>query len=140
MIGNEAAVRLAIVGTRSLRCRGDVHRARKYVTDWITRLTPTAIITGDAMGVEWHVRDLVRSKGFTEPAGTLIVHRSAVRKLLGPGGYRERDEAIVGDCTHLLRVACRQAGQYSSTWVADEAVRLGRIVIRENTCAGRAHR
>lgn len=57
-----------------------------------------------------------------------------MKRFRGPGGYRERDEKIAQDCTHLLRLACRQATTYGSGWTADRAEQLGRIVVRDSMC------
>jgi hypothetical protein len=46
-------------------------------------------------------------------------------------GYQGRNALIATDCTHLLRVAARSSRTYGSGWTADEAQRLGRLVVRE---------
>lgn len=126
--------RLAIVGTRVLACDGDRQRVAARVKAAVEKLRPAVIISGGAKGVDEIAETVTRLMGYDEADGTLIIHRPTTRKFHGPGGYRERDAQIAQDCTHLLRLACRQATTYGSGWTADEANRLGRVVVRALMC------
>lgn len=128
--------RLAIVGTRVLACPGDTAGVAALVRAAIARLSPDVVISGGADGVDGIAERVARDIGYREEAGTLIIHRPTVKRFHGPGGYQERDALIAADCTHLLRLSCRQATTYGSGWTADEAGRLGRIVVRRQVCAG----
>lgn len=127
-------VKLAIVGTRVLQCPGDPINASRRIRAAIEHLCPTVVISGGAKGVDTVAEIVARTMGFREQDGTLIVRHPKVRRFHGQGGYRERDALIARECTHLLRLACRQATTYGSGWTADEAQRLGRIVVREQVC------
>jgi len=50
---------------------------------------------------------------------------------VGTGRVPGQERLIAADCTHLLRVAARSSRTYGSGWTADQAQRLGRLVIRE---------
>jgi hypothetical protein len=128
-------VKLAVVGTRVLQCPGDSVNAARRIRVAIEHLCPAVVISGGAVGVDTIAEIVARTMGFCEKQGTLVIRRPKVQRFRGPGGYRERDAQIAQDCTHLLRLACRQATTYGSGWTADEAQRLGRIVVREQVCA-----
>ncbi len=128
------AVRLAIVGTRVLACPGDQDRARTRAAAAIRRLSPAVVISGGADGTDTLAEQAAVELGYSEAAGTLRIFRPRVRRFHGPGGYRERDEQIAQACTHLLRIACRQATTYGSGWTADRAEGLGATVVRYDVC------
>lgn len=130
------SVRLAIIGTRVLKCPDDISNAGHRALSAISRLRPAVVISGGAEGVDTVAEFIARAMGYSESSGTLIIHRPAARRFHGVGGYRERDALIAADCTHLLRLSCRQATTYGSGWTADEAERLGRIVVRMQVCNG----
>lgn len=72
--------------------------------------------------------------GYSEDDGTMVIYWPTAKRFHGPGGYRARDAQIAEDCSHLLRLHCRQSTTYGSGWTADEAERLGRIVVRQQVC------
>ncbi len=125
---------LAVVGTRVLACRGDAARAGLRIRRAIHALQPACVVSGGAKGVDAIAEAIAIDLGYSEDAGTLVVHRPTVRRFHGPGGYRERDAMIARDCTHLLRIACIKATTYGSGWTADWAQQLGRIVVRDSPC------
>ena len=127
-------VRLAIVGTRVLDCPGDGARAYAMAASAISDLAPAVVISGGADGVDKIAEQAAAAAGYSEAAGTLIIHRPRVRRFHGYGGYRWRDEIIARDCTHLLRIACCQATTYGSGWTADRAGQLGADVKRRTIC------
>jgi hypothetical protein len=130
-------VRLAIVGTRVLACRGDQERAKARATAAIRRLSPDVVISGGADGSDKLGQEAAAELGYSEDAGTLVILRPRVRRLHGPGGFRERDEQIAQACTHLLRIFCRGATTYGSGWTADRAEELGAVVVRYDVCNDR---
>ena len=127
-------VRLAIVGTRVLACPGDRDRAKARATAAIRRLSPAIVISGGADGADKLAEEAAVSLGYSEAGGTLRIFRPRVRRFHGEGGYRWRDERIAQACTHLLRIACRQATTYGSGWTADRAEELGALVVRYEVC------
>lgn len=129
-----ADVRLAVVGTRVLACSGDIGLVAGRVRVAIHRLRPSVFISGGAEGVDVLAQTVALAFGYEEGTGSMIIYRPTVRRFHGPGGYRERDGLIAADCTHLLRLSCRHATTYGSGWTADEAERLGRVVVREQVC------
>jgi hypothetical protein len=129
-----APVKLAVVGTRELRCPGDSVNVGRRVKEAIDRLQPAVVISGGARGVDTIAEIVARTMGFSEMNGTLVIRYPKTHQFRGAGGFRERDALIARECTHLLRLACRQATTYGSGWTADEAERLSRIVVREQVC------
>jgi hypothetical protein len=125
---------LAIVGTRVLACPGDRDRALARALAAIRKLAPAVIVSGGADGVDKVAEEAAGMLGYTEANGRLVVFRPTVRRFHGPGGYRERDAKIARHCTHLLRIYCRQATTYGSGWTADEAKRMGAVVVRHLVC------
>jgi hypothetical protein len=132
-----AQVRLAIVGTRVLACAGDRDRARARAEAAIKRLVPDVVISGGAEGADTLAGEAAIRAGYSEETGTLVIFRPRVRRFHGPGGFRERDEQIAQDCTHLLRIACGTATTYGSGWTADRAEELGAVVVRYDACNDR---
>lgn len=128
-------VRLAIVGTRVLACPGDRTRAKARAAAAIRHLSPAIVMSGGADGTDRLAEEAAAELGYSEAGGTLRIFRPRVRRFRGPGGYRERDEQIARACTHLLRIACRQATTYGSGWTADRAEELGALVVRHEVCS-----
>jgi hypothetical protein len=133
-VGVRPEVRLAIVGTRVLACRGDRERAKARAAAAIEKLSPDVVISGGADGSDKLGEEAATELGYSEDDGTLVILRPRVRRLHGPGGFRERDEQIAQACTHLLRIACRRATTYGSGWTADRAEELGAVVVRYDVC------
>lgn len=133
-------VRLAIVGTRVLACPGDRDRARTRAEAAIRCLSPAVVISGGADGTDTLAEEAAISLGYSEGAGTLRIFRPRLRRFHGEGGYQWRDEQIAQACTHLLRIACRQATTYGSGWTADRAEGLGVAVVRYDVCRDRNER
>jgi hypothetical protein len=127
-------VRLAIIGTRVLGCPGDRERARARADLAIRNLHPDVVISGGAEGGDQIGQEAAEAAGYSEADGTLVIFRPQVRRWAGPGGYHERDIKIAWECTHLLRLSCRQATTYGSGWTADEAGRQGKVVVWHEVC------
>lgn len=127
-------IRFGIVGTRILDCEGDRTRAELRISQAIMKLWPDIIISGGAEGVD-EIAELCAGKfGYTEENRKLRIFRPTVRRFHGPGGFRARDKEIAHASTHVLRLACKKAKTYGSGWTADEAERIGRVVVRELVC------
>lgn len=126
---------LAIVGTRVMACPGDWDRAVARAVAAIRKLRPAVIVSGGAdAGGDQAAEAAARAEGYTKANGGLVIFRPEVRRFHGPGGYRERDAKIARHCTHLLRIYCHQATTYGSGWTADEAERMGAVVVRHLVC------
>ncbi len=125
---------LAVVGTQTLACPGDPERVAARIRWSIERLRPNVVMSGGAAGVDTAAEVVARELGYREDEGTLVVVRPQVRRWQGPGGFQERNLVIAQRCTHLLRLACRQAKTYGSGWTADRAAELGKSVVREVIC------
>jgi hypothetical protein len=130
-------VRLAIVGTRVLTHRGDRERAKARATAAIVKLSPDVVISGGADGSDKIGEEAAAELGYSEDDETLVIFRPRVRRLHGPGGFRERDEQIAQACTHLLRIFCWRATTYGSGWTADRAEELGAVVVDYDACNDR---
>ena len=127
-------VRLAIVGTRVLACPRDRERAKARAAAAIRKLSPDVVISGGADGSDKLGEEAAAELGYSEDDGTLRILRPRVRRLHGPGGFRERDEQIAQACTHLLRISCQHATTYGSGWTADRAEVLGAVVVDYDAC------
>lgn len=125
---------LAVVGTRMLAHPADENLALRRINLAIERLRPHVVMSGDADGVDTCAAFVAQANGYSQAEGTLVIHRPTVKRFHGPGGYRERDERIATECTHLLRLACQSATTYGSGWTADRAQQCGAIVVRHLLC------
>ncbi len=130
-------IALAIVGTRVLAHPQDRFNAACRVLAAIGALRPDVVISGGAAGVDSIAEENARHLGYHDHEN-LIIHRPTVKRFHGPGGYRERDERIARECTHLLRIACSSATTYGSGWTADFAETAGKIVVRHILCGPEA--
>lgn len=116
-------MRLAIVGSTSFARPEAWGEARALVRATIERHRPEVVVSGGARGVDTIAREEA------EAAGVPVVEHLPARQRWGDG-YRPRNLRIVEDCTHLLRVACRESTTYGSGWTADRAEEAGRVVER----------
>ncbi len=106
--------------------------ARQRISLAIWRLRPEVVIFGGCPkgGVNIWARDIAGVCGYTITRGDFVEHLPAQERW-APDGYQARNALIAADCTHLLRVAARSSRTYGSGWTADQAQRLGRLVVRE---------
>ncbi len=126
-------VRLAVVGSaaRDFTPRTAV-LARQRISLAIWRLRPEVVISGGCPkgGVDIWARDIAGVYGYTTSGGDFVEHLP-VHERWAPDGYQARNALIAADCSHLLRVAARASRTYGSGWTADQAQRLGRLVVRQ---------
>lgn len=88
------------------------------------------LISGGAQGVDsWAAMT-------GHALGVSVIEHLPRNKRWEPEGYKERNETIAQDCTHLLRISCAKSKTYGSGWTADRAQQLGkrvwRFVVPEN--------
>lgn len=127
-------IKLAVVGTRVLKCEGDRQRVLHRVWASINRLKPDVFISGGAEGVDQLAEHIARQRGYTENNGNLMIFRPSRMQFEGKGGYRERNEKIAIECTHLLRLSCLQGRTFGSGWTADRARHYGANVVDTVIC------
>jgi hypothetical protein len=129
----QASVRLAVVGSAADRFTAQTAvLARQRISLAIWRLRPTIVISGGCPkgGVDVWARDIAGVYGYTIPRGDFVEHLPAHERWQ-PDGYKARNSTIAASCSHLLRIAARGSPTYGSGWTADQAERLGRLVVRE---------
>ena len=123
------ALRLAIVGSRSLDGHPDALRVIRSVLDaYQARHALLIVISGGAKGIDRMAAAEARRRGLEViehlPAGTTWRH------------YRQRNQLIAEDCDELVRIADPDSPTYGSGWARDRARELGRPTT-EYTVTGR---
>jgi ribA/ribD-fused uncharacterized protein len=129
----QEGVRLAVVGSAGHHFTGRTAvLARQRISLAIWRLRPEVVISGGCAqgGVDIWARDVAGVYGYTIGGGDFVEHRPAHERW-APDGYQARNLVIAQDCSHLLRVAAHASRTYGSGWTADQAQRLGRLVVRQ---------
>jgi len=121
--------RLAIVGSTDLLAPGGWDRADWLIRQAIVRLRPDVVISGGAPGIDSLAEYIAGQFGYTEAAGSMVVHRPQHQRWR-PDGFEARNLLIARDCTHLLRISCYRSRTYGSGWTADQAERAGAEVVR----------
>lgn len=120
-------IRLAIVGSRRYADdRQAAARARHTITGALSHYDPAVVISGGARGIDQLAAELARS------AGIDVVEHLPEHRRWTPDGYRERNLAIVDDCSHLLAIIHPDATSYGAGWTADRAVEAGKTVHRRH--------
>ena len=121
---------LAIVGSRRFANPRWAHLAGAIIDNALRHLQPGLVVSGGAEGVDTLAANLARHRGFQ-----VEELKPTVDAWDAPGGYRERNLAIVDRSTHLLCIRCGDAQTYGSGWTADEAERQGAQVFRRTVGA-----
>lgn len=116
---------LAIVGSTKFATPGAVDQARGIILAVFDRCRPDTVVSGGADGIDTLGVELARAAGIET-----IEHLPKVRAWASPGGFRDRNQLIVRDCTRLLRIVCHASKTYGSGWTADQAEKLGKVVWR----------
>ncbi len=127
-------MRLAIVGTRILACEGDATRVSERIYELLDDLWVDVVISGGAAGVDEIAENIARLAGYREDDRSLIIHRPTVKRWAGPGEYQDRNNRIVDDCTHLVRLSCEQGTTGGSAYTAARAAGLGKLLRDEVVC------
>jgi len=118
-----------VVGSTDLLAPGGWDRADWLIRQAIIRLRPAVMISGGAPGIDSLAEYIGGLFGYTEAAGTMIVHRPRHQRW-APDGFKARNLLIAQDCTHLLRITCYRSRTYGSGWTADRAEEAGAEVAR----------
>lgn len=113
-------IRLAIVGSRDFSDPDAWDTIEQIISDTITRLDPVEVISGGARGV-----DTVAAQIAEDMLLEVTVYESANGRW-EPNGYRERNQRIADECTHLLAIRCKTSKTYGSGWTRDYAVQQGK--------------
>jgi predicted Rossmann fold nucleotide-binding protein DprA/Smf involved in DNA uptake len=111
-------VKLAIVGSVKI----DYKVARKRAIESIILYSPTAIVSGGAVGVD-------------SIAEEIAAERSLPCIVCKPGGkgweyYKERNILIAELCDTLVAIRSKDSKTYGSGWTADYAEKIGKPVER----------
>lgn len=117
---DDKPIRLAIVGSRDFSDPDAWDTIETIIRDTITRLDPIEVISGGARGVdtaaEQIAQDMLIDVTVYEPANGRWE----------PHGYRERNQRIADECTHLLAIRCKTSKSYGSGWTRDYAAHQGK--------------
>ncbi|MFG3710827.1 hypothetical protein [Micromonospora sp. NPDC047730] len=111
---------LAIVGSVSFVDVTALDVAAEIVEGTFARRRPDVVVSGGADGIDTLGVVLAKKHG--------IPYREylpKVRRWSGPGGFQERNLLVAGDCTRILRIACRWSKTYGSGWTTDQAEKRG---------------
>lgn len=118
-------VRLAIVG--STKFHGDAPArlwASGVILDFLNDYDPEVVISGGAKGIDRLAKRIAEDEGYT------TIEHLPLHPRWEPLGYKERNERIARDCTHLLCIRHHASTTYGSGWTADFAEALGKEVVR----------
>jgi hypothetical protein len=124
-MGPEQGWRLAIVGSRRFSAWWKIPAADGIIAHVLATYPIVEVISGGAPGIDERAEIAAANAGLPFHA-----ELPTGRSWDGPGGFRERNEAIARRCTHLLCIRDRDATTYGSGWTADRAEALGRVVRR----------
>lgn len=131
-------MKLAIIGSR---CLADNVTAQRIVANHLT--DPPAygypedvslLISGGAIGVDSIAESFALKAGIPTE-----IHRPRVERWNGPGGYRERNEAIAHRCDRLLCIECDRSRTHGANWTYRCAQRLGKPVAKIVITSCRRH-
>jgi hypothetical protein len=109
---------------------------RAIIRPVIRLLEPDHIISGRCPygGVDSWAEELAAELGYfpglTREAG-FWPFPATVHRWNGPGGFKQRDQAMAEACTHLLAVRSAYSRTFGSGWTAETGRRLGRVVATE---------
>lgn len=119
---------LAVIGsTYEYASPETVTRVKAAIIAAFDRHDPRGFVSGGAHGVDsWAAEEAYR-RGMTD--ADVREHLPKHRRW-APDGFKDRDELIVRDCEHLVRIYDPESKTYGSGWTADLAERLGKSVER----------
>lgn len=118
-------MRLAVVGSVNIN-QEQLSFAKAVIQGVLFYYLPQLVISGGAEGID----SLAESEAILLNLETRI-HLPKNKRWM-PDGYKDRNELIAEDCTHLLCIRTAQSTTYGSGWTADRAEKMGRTVWRVN--------
>jgi len=121
---------LAIVGSHRGLDREDLAEARALIEGYLTSRRPDRVVTGGAVGIDTLAGQIAGEYGIP-----VTVLKPSRQQWPGPGGFRERNAAIVAACTRLLVIRSIRSTTYGSVWTANLAEESGRPVRRHQVPA-----
>lgn len=116
-------IKLAIVGSTRFTIPFAISYAEKVINHFLDELHPDVVISGGARGIDTLGVSLAKLRGIE------TVEYLPQNNRWEPYGYKARNELIAVSCTHLLRIATHDSSTYGSGWTADQARKLGRVVL-----------
>jgi len=120
---------LAVVGSVKFERPEAPRLACAIIAAVVDNLQPDRLVSGGAIGVDTWAREVGEQLGYWIKDGNFIEHLP-VRRRWAPDGFKDRNELVAQECTHLLAIRCHASKTYGSGWTADYAARLGRVVYR----------
>lgn len=119
---------LTIVGSRHFAHPRALVWAEAIIHDWIETLNPAQILSGGAPGIDTLARDCAVAQGYVLPSdglntteGVFYEHLPTVHQWAAPGGYRDRNDTLADQCTHLLAIRCQHADTAGSLYTYKRA-------------------
>ncbi|GAA3750369.1 hypothetical protein [Micromonospora maritima] len=116
---------LAIVGSTTFVDLSALAAAEEIIEGVFARRRPDLVVSGGAEGIDSLGVALAKKHGIPHRE-----HLPTVRQWNGPGGFQERNLLIAGECTRILRIACRWSKTYGSGWTTDQAEKQGALAWR----------
>lgn len=123
-------MRLAIVGSTKFKDPQAMERAENLIRATLDKHNPEAVISGGAPGIDNLAARVATELGYSKGnlEHDLIEHLPQTNDWAN--GFKPRNTLIAEQCTHLIRIACRESKTYGSGWTADLAEKLGKPVHR----------
>lgn len=116
-------MRLAIVGSTNFKDPQAMERAEKLIRATLDKHNPEAVVSGGAPGIDTLAGRIAREMG-------IALFEYFPQTQDWANGFKPRNTLIAEQCTHLLRISCRESKTYGSGWTADLAEKLGKQVHR----------
>ena len=106
-------MRLAIVGSTRLAGHPEAKRIIKAI---IEKYKPDVVVSGGAKGIDSMAAAQARALGIE-----VLEFKPQKQQWNGPGGFKERNEAIANNCDRLIRIVAVDTTTYGSGWTRDRA-------------------
>ncbi len=119
----EPSVRLAVVGSTKFTINGALYYARSIIQHYFHELNPGMVISGGAKGID------TLAASIAQMCEIETLEYLPKNPRWEPFGYKDRNELIAQNCTHLLRIVTHDSSTYGSGWTADRARKLGKVVL-----------
>lgn len=110
---------LAIIGSTKFQNPEALKQAEELIEKAIKNLKPDLVISGGAVGIDTLGVKIAKKHDIN------IKEYLPENPRWQPNGFKERNLLIANNCTHLLRIVCKDSKTYGSGWTHDRAKELG---------------